>query len=85
MDKFDTRLNGISKLIQQGMRMIVKNAEAQKRTDLRLAEYQKRTDARFAELAQAHTELAQAHKETERSLKAFIQQPPPRTKRPNGR
>jgi hypothetical protein len=41
MDKFDKRLDAVAKLLQQGMRMLVQNAEAQKRTDLRLAEYQK--------------------------------------------
>ena len=61
MDKMDKRLDGITKILQQGMRMLVK-------TDTRLAELaqaQKRTDARLAELAQAQTA-------TERSLKAFI-------------
>jgi hypothetical protein len=61
MDKIDTRLDGISKLLQQGMRMLVKTdttlsqlAQAQKRTELKLAE------------------LAEAHKETEQTLKTFI-------------
>ena len=75
----DGRLRGISKLIQQGMRMIVKNettvaqlAEAQKRTDAKL-------DAKFAGMAGAHKELAREMKElakaqkgTERTLRAFI-------------
>ena len=72
MDKTDMRLDGISKLLQQGMRMLVK-------TDAALAAFQKRTGATFAGLAQAQkrtdtklAELAQAHKATERSLKAFI-------------
>ena len=75
MDKTDKRIDGITKILQQGMRMLVK-------TDTRLAELaqaQKRTDAQFAELAQAQkrtdarfAELAQAQKATERSLKAFI-------------
>ena len=86
MDKTDMRLDGISKLLQQGMRMLVKTdaalAEFQKRTDAtftELAQAQKRTDTKLAELAQAQkrtdtklAELAQAHKATERSLKAFI-------------
>ena len=61
MDKTDKRIDGITKTLQQGMRMLVK-------TDARLAELaqaQKLTDARLAELAQAQTA-------TERSLKAFI-------------
>jgi hypothetical protein len=73
MDRFDKRLEGIARLIQQGMRMLSSNAEAQKRADLRLAVYQKRTDLRFAELSRAQkrtdsalAELAQAQKETQR-------------------
>ena len=61
MDKMDKRIDAITKILQQGMRMLVK-------TDVRLAELaqaQKRTDARLAELAGAQTA-------TERSLKAFI-------------
>ena len=68
----DARLPGISKLIQQGKRLIVKNetaiaqlTEAQKGADAklaRLADAQKRTDAKldvkFAEIADAHKELA---------------------------
>ena len=75
MDKTDMRLDGISKLLQQGMRMLVKTDTAL----AELAQAQKRTDAKFAELAQAQkrtnakfAELAQAQKATERSLKAFI-------------
>ena len=79
----DGRLRGISKLIQQGMRMIVKNettvaqlAEAQKRTDATLAELtqaQKRTDAKldakFAGMAGAHKELAREMKELAKAQK----------------
>src|SRR5438552_15240088 len=36
--RLDKRMDSITKLLQQGMRMLVKSAEAQKRTDLRLAE-----------------------------------------------
>ena len=61
MDKMDTRLDGISKLLQQGMRMLVKTDT----TLAELAQAQKRTDTSLAE-------LAQAQKATERSLKAFI-------------
>ena len=82
----DGRLRGISKLIQQGMRMIAKNetaiaqlAESQKRTDAKIAESSARTDAKFREIADAHKELARlmkelgkAQKETERELRAFI-------------
>jgi hypothetical protein len=63
MDRIDTRLDGISKLLQQGMRMLVKTdttlsqlAQAQKRTELKLAdlaEAQKRTNVRLADLAEA--------------------------------
>ena len=68
MDKTDMRLDGISKLLQQGMRMLV-------RTDTTLAELaqaQKRTDAKVTEVTQNLRDLARAQKATERSLKAFI-------------
>jgi hypothetical protein len=82
----DARLRGITKLVQQGMRLLVKNettvaqiAAAQKRTDAKLAQLAERTDAKFAEMADAHKELARemkelakAQKETERTLRAFI-------------
>jgi hypothetical protein len=77
--KTEVRLTGITKLLQQGMRMLVKTdttlaqiADAQKRTDARLAESQKRTDAKFADLAREMKELAKAQRETERTLRAFI-------------
>ena len=76
----DVHLRGISKLVQQGMRLLVKNetaiaqlTEAHKRTDAKL-------DTKFAEMADAHKELARemkelakAQKQTERTLRAFIQ------------
>jgi hypothetical protein len=80
--KTEIRLGGITKLLQQGMRMLVK-------TDTKvaqLAEAQKRTDAKLARLADVHRELAaevkgvaaevkelaKAQRETERTLRAFI-------------
>jgi len=73
--KTETRLTGITKLLQQGMRMLAK-------TDGKLAELaeaEKRTQARLSELAGAQKETAQAIKdlakaqlETERTLQAFI-------------
>ena len=66
--RFDRRFDAITKLLQQGMRMLVK-------TDTKIAEVaeaQKRTDIKLAELAEVHKELAQAQKATDRSLKAFI-------------
>jgi hypothetical protein len=82
----EIRLTGITKLLQQDVRMLVKTdsavaqlAAAQKRTDARLATLQKRTDAKFAELAHSQKELteemkelARAQRETERTLQAFI-------------
>ena len=81
--KTEVRLDGITKLIQQGMRMLAKNeatvaqlAEAQKRTDATLAELtqaQKRTDAKldakFAGMAGAHKELAREMKELAKAQK----------------
>ena len=84
--KTEVRMDGITKLLLQGMRMLVKTtatvaelSQAQKRTDARLTVHQKRTDARIAEVAHAPkladvqlAELAQAQTEAQRSLKAFI-------------
>ena len=82
--KTELRLGGITKLIQQGMRMLVKNeaaiaqlTEAQKRTNTKLAEAEKRTDAKLAD-AQKRTdakldakfaEIADAHKELAEEMK----------------
>jgi hypothetical protein len=72
MEKVDRRIDAISKLVQQGMRMLVRNEtrmdeliQAQKRTDVALAGLARRMDAGFAE-------LTQTQKATEKSLKAFI-------------
>ena len=66
--RLDRRMNGITTLLQQGMRMLAKTdttlaelVEAQKE----LAKAQTRTDIKLAE-------LAKAQKATDRSLKAFI-------------
>ena len=79
----ESRMDGIAKLIRQGMRMLVRTdtrlaelTQAQKRTEVALAESARHTDARFGELAQhmdaGFAELRQAQKATEKSLKAFI-------------
>ena len=57
----EVRVDGIARLLQQGMRMLVKTDKAL----AELAHGQK-------ELAQAQKELAQAQRATERTLKAFI-------------
>ncbi len=86
MDKIDKRLDGISKLLLQGMRMLIRTDAQVGQLRKEFVRAQKATDARFAELAQSqkeiaqsqkeiaqsHRELAQAQKATERSLKAFI-------------
>src|SRR5262249_3203049 len=91
--KTEIRLTGITKLMQQGMKMLVKVdsdlaqltttvaqlAEAQKRTDARLAEGQRRTDANFSELSQEMKELAKVQNETQRMFQAFMRD------QPNGR
>ena len=59
--RFDRRISGITKLLQQGMRVLAKTETTMEE----LAEAQK-------ELAQSQKELAQAQKETDRTLKAFI-------------
>jgi len=59
--RLDRRMDAITKLLQQGMRILVKNqSEA---AELRKA--QRRTDDKLAE-------LADAQKETQRTLRAFI-------------
>ena len=73
--KTETRLTGITKLVQQGMKMLVKIE-----TNLaELSEAQRRTEAKVAEVAEAQSELARemkelakAQKQTERALRAFI-------------
>jgi len=78
--KTEVRLSGITKLIQQGMRMLAKNeatvaqlAEAQKRTDAKLAAIAERTDAKLAAIAERtdakFAEMADAHKELAREMK----------------
>ena len=82
MDKMDKRIDVIAKLLQQGMRILVRVETAQERGEAATAELrksQKRTDAAIAELKESQkrtdikmAELAQAQKETQRSLKAFL-------------
>src|SRR5262249_31591537 len=73
--RIDRRMDAITKLLQQGMRMLVKTdtklaaiADAQRRTDIRLAELAKTQK----DLTAAQKDLAAAQKATDRSLKAFI-------------
>jgi seryl-tRNA synthetase len=80
--KTETRLTGITKLVQQGMRILAKTNAAIKQlteTQKQLAEAQKRTDRgvsglahEMSELAREMKELSKAHKETERTLQSFI-------------
>ena len=63
--RFDRRLDAITKLLQQGMRMLA-------RTDSRLADLaaaQKRADKQIAALAEAQRELAESQTELARSQK----------------
>ncbi len=63
--RLDRRMDGITKLLEQGMRMLVKIETKLATVVEEMAEFQKRTEIRFAE-------LAEAQKGTERTLKAFI-------------
>ena len=66
--RLDRRMDAITKLLQQGMRILVKN-----QTEIaELRKAQRRTDNKLAELAEAQKELAQAQKETQRTLRAFL-------------
>jgi septal ring factor EnvC (AmiA/AmiB activator) len=60
--KTDARVESISKLMQQGVRMLV-------RSDARLAKLSERTELRFAELAETQKELAREQKELAREQK----------------
>ena len=66
--RFDRRISGITKLLQQGMRVLAKTETTMEE----LAEAQKELAQSQKELAEAQKELAQAQKETDRTLKAFI-------------
>lgn len=76
MDVLDQRMNGVTKLLQQGMRLLV---SSKKETDQKinaLIDSQLRTDARM-EAAQSRTdralrELAEAQKVTEKKMQAFL-------------
>ena len=59
--RLDRRMDAITRLLQQGMRILVKNQS--EIAELRKA--QRRTDTKLAELAEAQTE-------TQRTLRAFI-------------
>jgi len=73
--RLDKRMDGITKLLQHGMRMLVRTeadvaelAKAQKD----MARTLKELGAAQKELAATQKELASAQKATDRSLKAFI-------------
>jgi len=73
--KTETRLTGITKLMQQGMSMLVRVetnlaelSEAQKRTETKVAELA----GEMKELSTEMKELAKAQKQTERTLQVFI-------------
>ncbi|PYR98897.1 MAG: hypothetical protein DMG15_08580 [Acidobacteria bacterium] len=66
--RLDRRMDAITKLLQQGMHILVKNQS--EIAELRKA--QRRTDTKLAELAEAQKELAEEQKETQRTLRAFI-------------
>jgi predicted nucleic acid-binding Zn-ribbon protein len=66
--RFDKRMDAITRILQQGMRMLVK---IETRVE-ELAEAQKNTDRSLKELVEKQKELAEAQKHTDRSLKALI-------------
>ncbi len=72
----ETRLAGITKLMQQGMRVMPEIQEAQRRTDARLAESQSRNDARLAE-SQSRNDARLA--ESQRRLDARLAESQERT------
>ena len=60
-DKLDRKIGGITKLVQQGMRLLV----AQQKHTAKL-------DKALAELALSQAELAESQKATDRTLRAFM-------------
>jgi len=79
MEAIDQRMDGITKLIQQGMRLLLDNKTETDRKINALIDGQLRTEANVERLSEAQTridakfeQLAEAHKATEQALKAFI-------------
>lgn len=69
----DERVDGIAKLLQQGMRLVVNfQNEANQKINV-LIDSQQRTDDRFRETDAKFRELAEAQKVTEQTLQAFIE------------
>jgi hypothetical protein len=67
-DKLDRRLDSIAKIVQQGMRLLVKvQVEA---ADARVR--QRKMDKTLADVGHTLAELAQAQKATEQTLRALI-------------
>jgi len=72
LEAIDQRMDGITKLIQQGMRLLLDNKTETDRKINALIDAQLRTDAKVDQLADAQKELAEAQKATQQTLKAFI-------------
>ncbi len=82
----DQRVDGVAKLLQQGMRLFLDNKTETDRKINALIDAQVRTESRFEQLAgsqqrleeshrrleEAHQRLADAQAATERSLRAFL-------------
>jgi dsDNA-binding SOS-regulon protein len=60
-EKFDRRLEATRKIVEVGMKLMV-----------RLEQGQRESRALFDELAQSHKDLSKSHKELAKSQKAFI-------------
>jgi hypothetical protein len=76
MDRVDRQIHGIQKLIQTGMKLIVRIENAQKRTDqtvAELAEAQVRSDQKLGELAEAQ---AKSDRKFDRLMEALLKKPP---------
>ena len=75
VERLATRMDGITKIVRTGMKMLVRLGEDQRkmREDLRtLATSHKELAASHKELAASHRELVAAQKRTERTIQAFI-------------
>src|SRR5579862_6435448 len=82
MDKFDTRLEATRKLVEAGMKMLVRIEKSQKKTDERLATLAASVDGltvnmdgltvKMEGLTVKMEELADAQKLTEKRLQAYF-------------
>ena len=72
MDAIDKRMGGVTKLLQQGARIMVSFQKESNDKINALIDAQSRTDAKLEELAKAQKRLAEAQEVTEKKLQRLI-------------